>query len=50
MDTVHNIIVEVVKKVCDEYCKWPEKYGDSDEELQKLMDEHCEKCVLNRLI
>ena len=50
VDTVHNIIVEVVEKVCDEYCKWPEKYGDSDEEQDKLMEEHCDKCVLNRLI
>lgn len=54
MASVQNILVEVVEEVCDKYCKFPElyekKYGDSDEDMDKLIEECCEKCPLNKLI
>lgn len=51
--TVVEIIVEVVEKMCSDYCKFPEQYvkeyGDSDEGLNKMFEDHCDKCPLNRL-
>ena len=54
MESVTNIIVDVANEVCDKLCKYPgeyeKKYGDSDEGMDKLIEEKCEKCVLNKLI
>lgn len=51
--TVVETIEEVVEKICSDYCKFPEeytkKYGDSDEGLNKMFEDHCDKCPLNRL-
>ena len=52
--TVTDIIEEVSQDVCDNYCKWPEKYGvdredcDSERAVQ-MMEEICDKCPLNLL-
>ena len=27
MESVYNVLVEVIEKVCDEYCKYPEEYS-----------------------
>ena len=47
MDTVVNIIHEVIESICNEYCKFPEQYTEDNEE--NLYSEHCEKCPLNKL-
>lgn len=51
--TVTKILDEVIKDICDKYCKFPEKYGakypDKEEAEEKMMCEQCDKCPLNRL-
>ena len=52
--TVTDIIEEVMVDICDNYCKWPEKYGvdgeDRDpERTEQMMEEICDKCPLNLL-
>ncbi len=51
--TVVEIIEEVVEKMCSDYCKFPEeytkKYGGGYEGTKKMMEDHCDKCPLNRL-
>ena len=51
--TVVETIEEVVEKICSDYRKFTEeytkKYGDSDEGLNKMFEDHCDKCPLNRL-
>lgn len=51
--TVTKILDEVIKDICDKYCKFPEKYGakypDKEEAGEKMMCEQCDKCPLNRL-
>ena len=52
-ESVVNIIQEVIETVCDKYCKYPEyysaKYEDEDFAYDKMIEERCEKCILNRL-
>lgn len=44
--TVADLLDYVAAKICDDYCKYPEQYGeDNEEELYK----YCEKCPLSRL-
>ena len=53
MDTVINILQEVVDKMCDEYCKFPVEYQKkykTEEVEEKLYCEKCNKCILNKLI
>lgn len=55
MESVYNVLVEVIETVCDKYCKFPEEYsrkfgGDEDKALEELCKEKCESCVLNKLI
>ena len=47
METVYNIINSVVEEMCDKYCKYPDIYDEDDD---KLYDEQCNNCPLNRLI
>ena len=51
--TVVEIIEEVIEKMCSDYCKFPEQYekeyGDSDEGVDKMAEDRCGKCPLNRL-
>lgn len=51
--TVVETIEEVVERMCSDYCKFPERYekeyGDSDEGLKKMFEDHCDSCPLNRL-
>lgn len=46
--TVSKIIEDVVESICDNYCKYPEQYAEADEE--KMYEERCDKCPLNKLI
>jgi hypothetical protein len=41
METVADIIEEVKKKICDDYCKYAED--------EKKCEEMCPDCPLNRL-
>lgn len=45
--TVTDILHEVIQKMCDEYCKYPEQYTGEDED--KLYEEKCDNCPLNLL-
>ncbi|MEE1048208.1 MAG: hypothetical protein U0M60_12395 [Clostridia bacterium] len=45
--TVTAILQEVIQKMCDEYCKYPEQYKGEDED--KLYEEKCDNCPLNLL-
>jgi len=47
--TVTHLIESVCSEICDNYCKFPELYGSDDEAFDKLMQEHCNDCPLNRL-
>ena len=46
-ESVVNIIQKVIEEMCNKYCKFPEQYSEEDEE--KLYDEHCKNCPLNKL-
>jgi hypothetical protein len=50
--TVVETIEEVIEKMCSDYCKYPEeytkKYGGY-EGTKKMIEDHCDKCPLNRL-
>lgn len=41
---------EIAGKICDKYCKFPEAYGDREEDRARMIEERCEKCPLNRLV
>ena len=47
METVHNILVEVIEEMCDKYCKYPDSYDEDDD---MMYDERCNNCPLNKLI
>jgi hypothetical protein len=46
-ECVVDIIRKVVEEMCDKHCKLPEQYSEEDEE--KLYEEHCNNCPLNKL-
>jgi len=41
---------EVAGEICDHYCKFPEAYGDREDDNQRMIEEKCNKCPLDRLI
>lgn len=44
--TVADLLNRMAADFCDNYCKFPEQYGeDQEEQLYK----HCENCPLNLL-
>lgn len=43
---VREIIKEVIEKICNDYCKYPEEYR---EKCERLIDDQCCNCPLNRL-
>ena len=43
--SVSDIIQKIKNVICDDYCKYTETYDDVDE----LIHERCENCVLLRL-
>ena len=48
--SVVNILEEVVDDICNNYCKWPEKW-DEEKEGKELSDsEICDNCPLNKLV
>lgn len=48
-ETVVKQIDAICEDICDFYCKYPEQYGPGDDELARLMADHCEDCPLNKL-
>lgn len=49
MKTATEIIAEVQEEICNKYCKFPAQYEPTDEDMNSLMEEHCDNCPLNRL-
>ena len=53
---VTEILDEVVKDFCDNYCKWPIVYKPErtepidDDWMQSLLDEKCKACPFNRVM
>ena len=45
---VTKIIDDVRTEICDHYCKYPAQYPTQDR-YDKILDEQCETCPLNRL-
>lgn len=41
----YSKLMEVTERMCDEYCKWPNK-ARSDAELEDI----CENCPLNTIL
>ena len=44
---------KIVNKICNEYCKWPEKYlekyGPEDAD-RKMVYEKCKRCPMMKLL
>lgn len=45
---------ELAKDVCDNICKYPEKYDCQDknenENFEKMINEQCDNCPINELL
>lgn len=46
--TIPEQVEELIKEICDEYCKWPLIYHEEKETAQ--LTRKCERCPLARLI
>lgn len=44
--SVVEILEKATEEFCNKLCKWPAQYKDID----KLYDEHCIKCPINKLV
>ena len=51
MSNLMDAVTERVKaRICDEYCKYPEKYKvEGDTDIDRMINEVCESCPLNAL-
>lgn len=51
MSDLMDAVTEKVKvRICDEYCKYPEKYKvEGDTDIDRMINEVCESCPLNAL-
>lgn len=50
MKPVHEIIEEVQAEICDNYCKYMDRYKDADvKKYGDLLNRYCVSCPLNRL-
>lgn len=45
--TATGIIEEVIESVCNDLCKYPDKYAP--EEWEKVLEQVCQDCPLNKL-
>ena len=51
MDKVIDTDLEdIAGKICDKYCKFPEAYGDREDDNQRMIEERCNNCPVNRLV
>lgn len=48
-ETITQRLEYIWNEICTHYCKYPDQYGHSDEELDKLCHEHCDNCPLMEL-
>ena len=46
--SITKVIEEVCEEICDKYCKHPSSYGA--DEVDKMWEEVCENCPLNKLM
>lgn len=37
---------KIGEEICDHYCKFPQYYGNSDNDMERLHEEHCENCPI----
>lgn len=44
---IQKICREVAEAMCDKYCKYPNEYSRDD--YEKMLDEVCADCPLNRI-
>lgn len=44
--TITEQLEEIAEQICDNYCKYIEKYSD----YEKLVEEKCEHCPLWRIV
>ena len=51
--SVAEIVEEVKSGICDHYCRFPfeylDKYGSGNEVYDRMIEEVCAECPLNRL-
>ena len=45
-----KIMEDVVTKICDEYCKYPEQWDEEEAGMELRESEICKHCPLSRLI
>lgn len=48
--TCAKIMEDVISKMCDEYCKYPEKWDEEKEGMELRESEICQHCPLSRLL
>ena len=41
---------KLAEKICDKYCKFPEAYGDREDDNERMIEEKCNKCPLTELV
>jgi hypothetical protein len=47
--TLIEIVEQVKAEMCDRFCKWPDQYKCDESAYDRMIDEKCEHCPLNRL-
>lgn len=47
--TLIEIVEQIKADMCDNYCKWPSLYKGDENAFDRLLDERCAHCPLNRL-
>lgn len=49
-----TIIADACEDICNNYCKYPDlysaRYADEDEANDRMMEEICDHCPLNRIL
>lgn len=48
--TVADILCEVIQDMCDKYCKFPQEYENTGADDERMYDEKCSNCPLNKLV
>lgn len=46
---IGKVLEDICSDICDNYCKWPEKYETDNESQERMYEEHCDKCPLLRI-
>lgn len=51
MDKVIDTDLEdIAGQICDHYCVYPQAYGDREDDNQRMIEERCNNCPLNKLV